>query len=159
MALARTGGPTAILLTRQKVPALAREATGELADMRRGAYVLAGRGEPEVILAATGSEVHLALAARDVLAAEGRSVRVVSVPCLDLFLEQDEDYRGALFPAGARVATLEAGITAPWRVLAGPDGLTLGLDRFGASAPAGELAKQFGFTADSVLERVREWLG
>jgi transketolase len=83
----------------------------------------------------------------------------VSVPCLEVFLEQDPAYRAQLFPRGTPVATIEAGVTDPWRVLAGTDGLTLGIDRFGASAPAEVLGEEFGFTTDSVVRRVREWLG
>jgi transketolase len=84
---------------------------------------------------------------------------VVSIPSLDLLLSQDPRYRERLFPPGVRVATVEAGITAPWRILAGLDGLTLGIDRFGASAPYPVLAEKLGFTAESVASRLRDWLG
>jgi len=159
MALARREGPTAILLTRQKVPEIQREATGELADPRRGGYLVVGDEHPEAVIAATGSELHLALEARQRLGAEGRKINVVSVLCLEVLDEQDPVYRMRLFPEGVPVATIEAGITAPWRVLAGPDGLTIGIDRFGASAPAEELARHLGLNADDVVDRLREWLG
>jgi transketolase len=159
MALERDDGPTVLLLSRQKLPAIDRRATGDLADPRRGAYLVDGDSDPDVVVAATGSELHLAVAAREALAADGKKVNVVSVPCLEIFLEQDPAYRAQLFPSGAPVVTIEAGVTDPWRVLAGTDGLTLGIDRFGASAPAGVLGEEFGFTAESVVRRIREWLG
>ncbi len=158
MALERTTGPTAILLTRQKVPPIERGATADLAVMRRGAYLVAGEARPDAIVAATGSEVHLAMAAREDLAGDQR-INVVSVPCLEIFLEQDPSYRDRLFPEGVRVATIEAGVTEPWRILTGRDGLRIGIDRFGASAPASVLAKEFGFTPQAVADRIREWLG
>jgi transketolase len=159
LALERTDGPTAILLTRQKVPAIPREATGELADPRRGAYLVAAAERPQAILAASGSELHLALAARRELAGEGQRLGVVSVPCLEIFLRQDAGYQERLFPAGVPVATIEAGRTAPWKALAGRKGLNIGVDRFGASAPAEVLADKLGLTAEAVTRRVRSWLG
>ncbi len=158
MALERGDGPSALLLTRQKVRAIERQGQGPLADPRRGAYVVRGDGIPEVVLAATGSELHLAVAAGEALQAEGRRVRVVSIPCLEVFLAQDEAYRKALFPRGIPVATIEAGRTEPWRILAGPDGLTIGVDRFGASAPAEVLAETYGLTPLQVTSRIRAWL-
>jgi transketolase len=159
MALERDNGPTALLLSRQKLPAIDRRATGELADPRRGAYLVDGDSDPDIVIAATGSELHLAVAARETLAADGKKINVVSVPCLEIFLEQDPAYRAQLFPSGAPVVTIEAGVTDPWSVLAGTDGLTLGIDRFGASAPAGVLGEEFGFTTENVVRRIREWLG
>ena len=159
MALERTDGPTALLLSRQKLPPIEREAAGELAEPRRGAYLVARSDRPDAVLAATGSELHLALAARALLAEKGKRLDVVSVPCLELFLEQERDFRDRLFPKGVPVATLEAGRTDPWRVLAGPDGLTMGIDRFGASAPSAVVGEKFGFTAESVAARLLEWLG
>jgi transketolase len=158
-ALARNDGPTALLLTRQKVPAIVREATGELADPGKGAYLVAGDDSPDAVVAATGSELHLALAARKTLAGEGKKLNVVSVPCNELFRAQGDDYRDALFPRGVPVATVEAGRTDAWSALTGRDGLALGIDHFGASAPASELARRFGFTAESVTGRLRDWLG
>jgi transketolase len=159
LALRRMDGPSSILLTRQKVPALARDVGGDLGDVARGAYLLAGKGSPRAIVAATGSEVHLAVAAREALAREGIELHVVSVLCLELFERQEAAYRARLFPEGVPVATLEAGRTDPWRVLAGPRGLTLGIDRFGASAPAEVLAEQLGLTPEKVTARLREWIG
>jgi transketolase len=157
LALRRTEGPSSILLTRQKLPALARSG-GELGDVARGAYRVAGEGKPEALVAATGSELHLAVAAREALAKEGVNLHVVSVLCLELFHRQDADYRSRLFPEGVPVATIEAGRTEPWRTLAGPKGLTIGIDTFGASAPAEVLAEKFGLTPPQVTARLREWL-
>ncbi len=158
MALEWTDGPTVIALTRQKVPPIDRSAKGEAADPRRGGYLVAGEGKPDAILAATGSELHLAVAARATLEAAGKRIHVVSIPCLDIFEEQDARYRDRIFPRGVPVATIEAGRTDPWRALAGPDGLTIGIDRFGASAPAGDLYQHFGLTPDAIAPRVVELL-
>jgi len=157
-ALERTDGPTAILLSRQKLPALDRQVSGDTGDPTRGAYLVAGDDGPDAVVAATGSEVHLAIAAREALGGDGRKINVVSVPCLEIFLKQDDGHRAALFPAGVPVATVEAGVTHPWRVLAGVDGLTLGIDHFGASAPGNVLGEKFGFTAAQVTDRIRTWL-
>jgi transketolase len=159
MALARTDAPSALLLSRQKLPVVDRSVSGDLADMRRGAYLVAGAEKPEAIVAATGSELHLALAAREALGEEGKKINVVSIPCLERFAEQESVYRQRLFPRGVPVATIEAGVTMPWRAIAGPDGLTIGIDTYGASAPADVLAEQFGFTPAAVTEKLRDWLG
>jgi transketolase len=159
MALERRDGPAALLLSRQKVPPLDRRSAGELADPRRGAYLVAGDYDPDAVIAASGSEVHVALAAREALGREGKKINVVSMLCMELFDAQDDAHREALFPAGVPVATIEAGRTDPWKALAGRNGLCIGIDRFGASAPAGVLAEQYGLTAHQVTERIRAWLG
>jgi transketolase len=159
LALERLDGPAALLLSRQKLPALGREPSGDLTDPRRGAYLLAGDDRPDAVVAASGSELHLALAARDALGQEGKKLNVVSVLCMELFAEQGLDYRSALFPAGVPVATVEAGRTDLWRALAGRDGLTIGIDHFGASAPAAVLAEEYGLTVDQVTAKIRAWLG
>ncbi|MDH3592760.1 MAG: transketolase, partial [Planctomycetota bacterium] len=155
-ALERTDGPSALLLTRQKVPPLTR-AGGEMGDVRRGGYRVVGDGRPDLILAATGSEVSLAIDVRRALAEEGRDAHVVSIPCLEILNEQDPVYRAQLFPREVPVVTLEAGRTAPWKAIGGRDGLNIGIDRFGASAPADVLAEKFGLTVDSVVDRIRRW--
>jgi len=159
MALERTNGPTALLLSRQTLPPIPRSATGELADPRRGAYLIAGDSKPDAIAVATGSELHLAMAARERLAAEGKQINVVSAPCLELFDACEPTYRKRLLPDGVPVVTVEAGGTALWKGIAGPDGLTLGVDRFGASAPADVIAEHLGVNATAVTDRIREWLG
>ncbi len=158
MALAREDGPTAMLLTRQGLPPVERGPRADLSAMRRGAYLVAGVEAPEAVVAATGSELHLAMAARETLAREGFAINVVSMPCLEVFEAQDEAYKTSLFPAGVPVATVEAGVTRPWRTIAGPGGLTIGIDRFGASAPGEVNGEEFGFTPESVTARLRDWL-
>ncbi len=158
-ALERTEGPSALLLSRQKLPAVRRQVEGELGNLRRGGYLVAGDDRPDAVIAASGSELHLALAARDALAGRDKKINVVSIPCLEKYYEQGPEYRRKLFPAGVPTCTIEAGRTRPWRALAGPDGLTIGIDTFGASAPAAELAERFGLTPTSVTARVGEWLG
>lgn len=159
LALERTDGPTSIALTRHKVPPIDRSAKGEATDPRRGGYLVAGEGKPDAIVVATGSELHLAVAARAALEAEGKRIHVVSMPCLEIFEEQDARYRDRLFPRGVPVATIEAGRTDPWRAMVGAEGLAIGIDRYGASAPAEDLAEMFGLTPDGVTARIREWLG
>ena len=158
LALQRTDGPTAILLTRQKLPAIERQASGELAEARRGGYLIAGDGRPDAIVMGTGSELHLAVAARKALAADGKEIHVVSMPCLEIFQQQGADYRARLFPEGIPIATIEAGRSDPWRALSGPGGLNIGVDRFGASAPSRVMGEKYGLTAEAVTERIRSWL-
>ncbi|GMQ86038.1 MAG: transketolase [Acidimicrobiia bacterium] len=154
MAVARIGGPTAIVLTRQGLPVPAAEPDREL--IARGAYVR--RDGTDAVLVATGSEVQLAERAAALLAADGTSVRVVSMPCREAFSAQDDDYRAAVFPSGMPVASVEAATTFGWGDITGPDGLNIGLDHFGASAPWSVIAAEWGFTPEAVAERVAEWL-
>ena len=158
MALERGDGPSAIVLTRQKLPAIARPSGAGEAEMRRGGYRVAGTGRPDAVVAATGSELSLAVGAREALAAKGVELHVVSIPCAEIFAAQDGAYRDALFPPGVPVATIEAGRTTPWRALAGPKGLCLGIDHYGASAPGGVLGEKFGFTVEAVTRAIEEWL-
>lgn len=158
-ALERTDGPSALALSRQKTAHQPRDA-GQLADIRRGGYVLRDcAGTPEAILVASGSEVELATAAAARLAEEGRRVRVVSMPCMDLFLAQPADYRETVLPSAvtARVA-VEAGLPDPWWRLVGATGRVIGVDNFGESAPGGAVYEHFGITADAVLEATRAQL-
>jgi transketolase len=156
-AIERRDGPTSLVLTRQGLPHQDRD-TDQLAAISRGAYVLKETaGEPQIILIATGSEVALAMSAADVLAADGVAVRVVSMPCVDLFQAQDAAYREQVLPAAvtARVV-IEAGVTESWWRYAGPAGRVIGLDRFGESAPANELFEHFGFSTENVVAVARE---
>jgi len=156
----RAKGPALLALSRQKLKALKREAAFSLEDVWRGAYaVQQTSGAPTVVLLATGSEVSLACDAADKLGAEGIAVRVVSVPSLDLFLEQSEADRLRLVPNdGTPVVAVEAGRAESFRRLVGPRGLIYGIDRFGASAPTADLAEAFGFTPDRLAARVRAHL-
>ncbi|HSG98314.1 MAG TPA: transketolase [Woeseiaceae bacterium] len=145
-------GPTSLVLTRQGLPHQTR-ADEQIANIARGGYVLKDTdGTPDILLIATGSEVALALEAAEVLAADGVRARVVSMPSTDVFEAQETDYRESVLPAAvtARVA-IEAGSTQGWWRYAGSQGRVIGLDRFGESAPAGELFEHFGFTADNVV--------
>ena len=153
LALNRTDGPTALILTRQGVP------TGgtDPAPVARGAYVV--RPGDDAVVVATGSELPTALAAADMLAAEGKSVRVVSMPCFEAFSEQDIAYRQSVLGENLPIASVEAGTTYGWGEIVGNDGLSIGIDRFGASAPAAVLAEKYGFTPDEVAARLRDWLG
>ena len=152
-------GPKALALTRQNVPVL--EGTKEKAaeGVRRGAYVLVdgAKETPDVILMATGSEVHLAVEAADKLAEEGVSARVVSVPCLDWFEQQDDAYREQVLPKSVRArVSVEAGIAMPWYRHLGDAGRAISLEHFGASAPYKELFEKFGITAEAVVDAAKE---
>ncbi|MGS0560184.1 transketolase [Microbacterium aurugineum] len=164
--LRRHGGPAGIALTRQNIPVFERgdgAASGDVfasADnASKGAYVLAEApsGTPDVIIIATGSEVQLAVGARDALAAEGVNVRVVSAPSLEWFHEQDEAYRESVLPASvtARVS-VEAGSVLGWREIVGDRGRSIGIDHFGASADYKTLFEKFGITTEAVIEAARE---
>ncbi|TVR53460.1 MAG: transketolase [Gemmatimonadales bacterium] len=161
MALERTDGPAFLSLTRQNVPPLDRSRTADPAGLRRGGYIFreASGGAPDLILLASGSELHLALEAADALEAEGTKVRVVSLPSWHLFQEQDRDYRDQILPPSvtARVS-VEAGTTLGWDRWVGLQGQAVGLDHFGASAPAPVLFREFGVTTEAVLARSREVL-
>jgi len=150
-AIETTTGPTSLILTRQGLAHQSRSAE-QLASIRRGAYVLCDADDPELILMATGSEVALAVTAAAALAADGRRVRVVSMPCVAEFLAQDEAYREAVLPAAIdRRIAIEAGATGLWYRFVGSAGQVIGLDRFGESAPANELFKHFGFTPENIV--------
>lgn len=156
-AIERRDGPSCLVFSRQNLPHQARD-EAQLGDIGRGGYVLAeaGNGAPEIILIATGSEVGLAVEARAMLEADGIATRVVSMPSTDVFDRQDADYREAVLPRGVRNrVAVEAGVTDIWRKYVGLDGAVVGIDRFGASAPAGVLFKHFGFTAQAVADAAR----
>jgi len=155
-----SGGPAGIALTRQNIPVFPRGEDGFATTdgVAKGAYVLidAEGGTPDVILIATGSEVQLAVAARETLATEGIQARVVSAPSLEWFAEQSAEYRESVLPASvtARVS-VEAGSTPLWRGLVGDRGRTVGIDHFGASADYKTLFEKFGITADAVVDAAR----
>jgi transketolase len=152
-------GPVALSLTRQTVPALKRETPLTPDAFARGAYVVRDtRSEPDVVLAASGSEVALACEAAALLSSDGVAVRVVSVPSLERLAAQPAAYRDELLPAGVPLVAVEAGRGESWRGLVGRDGLVYGIDRFGASAPYKKLAEYFGFVPEALAKRVREHL-
>ncbi len=160
-AMTRQDGPTALALTRQKVPTLDRTRLAPASGVRRGAYVLqdADGGAPEVILIGTGSEVQLALGAVELLADTGARVRVVSAPCIELFLEQDAAYRNSVLPADVwRRVSVEAGVAFGWSRLVGDRGRSISVERYGASAPAPVIYEHLGITAEAVAAAARELL-
>jgi transketolase len=158
-AIERRDGPTSLVLTRQGVPHQARDAA-QIAAIARGGYVLRDvEGTPNLILISTGSEVTLAVGAAESLAADGVAVRVVSMPCTSVFEAQDEDYKEQVLPTDVVTRlVVEAGVTENWWRIAGSGGRVIGIDRFGESAPAGELFEHFGFTVDNVVANAKELL-
>ncbi|HET8927796.1 MAG TPA: transketolase [Microbacterium sp.] len=166
--LSRRGGPAGIALTRQNIPVFERgdgEASGDVlasaAGTAKGAYVLAEApgGAPDLIIIATGSEVQLALAARETLQREGVGARVVSAPCLEWFAEQDDAYRESVLPSSvtARVS-VEAGLAMPWRGIVGDRGRSVSIEHYGASADWKTLFEKFGITADAVVAAAHDTL-
>lgn len=160
-AIERKAGPTSLAFSRQNLPFQARSAA-QLADIRRGGYVLSEAGtasqpaQPQAVIIATGSEVALAVAAQQQLAEAGIAVRVVSMPSTNVFDRQDAEYRASVLPKGLPRVAVEAGVTDGWRKYVGLEGEVIGLDRFGESAPAGELFKYFGITAEAVAAAVKK---
>jgi transketolase len=159
-ALERTQGPTALLLTRQNVP-FARRLS--LENIGKGAYVLSeaagGADSARAVIIATGSEVQLALGAQKLLGEAGIPVRVVSMPSTSVFDRQSDDYRASVLSKNIPRIAVEAGVTDFWRKYVGLEGAVVGLDRFGESAPAGDLFKHFGFTPENVANAVRSVIG
>ncbi|MDD5175244.1 MAG: transketolase [Sterolibacterium sp.] len=157
-AVERRNGPTSLALSRQNLPFVKRdEAT--LANIARGGYVISeAKGQIKAIIIATGSEVDLALKAQAKLAEEGIAVRVVSMPSSNVFDRQDSVYKQSILPKGSVRVAVEAGVTAGWYKYVGLEGAVIGLDRFGESAPASVLFKEFGFTVDNVATTVKSVL-
>jgi len=154
-AFERQDGPSILVFSRQNLPHVPRTEQ-QIADISRGGYVISDSvGQPEAIIIATGSEVELALKAADELKAAGKNIRVVSMPSTNIFDAQDVAYRESVLPSSVtkRVA-VEAGVTDGWWKYVGTNGKIVGLDRFGESAPAGELFKEFGFTVENVVKNV-----
>ncbi len=161
VALEREDGPVALLLSRQNIEVLDRSEVAPAAMLERGGYVLwdSAEGEPEIILIATGGEVPPTLAAAKALAGEGRSVRVVSMPCVELFEAQAQAYRDEVLPPAVRTRlAVEPGATIGWWKWVGSEGDVLGLDRFGASAPGTTVLKELGFDTDGIAARARALL-
>jgi len=151
------GGPTALLLSRQNLPFVPRDAD-TLKAIVRGGYVLRDAEGARAVIIATGSEVAIALAAQEQLAAAGIAVRVVSMPSTDVFDRQDAEWKRSVLPPGLPRVAVEAGTTALWHKYVGLEGAVVGIDRYGESAPAGALFKFFGLTADKVAETVKQVL-
>ena len=156
-ALERVHGPTALIFTRQKLPHQDRTPE-QVQAIARGGYVLLDCGDdPEVIVIATGSEVQLAIDAARQLNGQGRRIRVVSMPSVDVFETQDAAYRESVLPAAVtRRVVVEAGVTAPWYKYAGPRGVVIGIDRFGESGSPEAIFQYFGFTTERVVAAVTD---
>jgi len=161
VALERADGPTMLVLTRQGVPILDRTELGDASGLRRGAYVLASeRGErPDVVLIASGSEVAIALAARGTLEDRGVDARVVAFPCWESFRGESDEYRESVLPAGVPRVSIEAGSTFGWSEWIGADGEAIGVDRFGQSGSASDNYRDYGLTADHVVEAALRVVG
>ncbi|MEJ5338790.1 MAG: transketolase [Aquificaceae bacterium] len=158
MAIQRKEGPTALILTRQKLPLIDRAKYPPAEGIRRGAYTLLDcDGFPELIILASGSEVHPALKAGEMLQQEGLKVRVINMASFEVFEEQEEDYKKALLPPEIkRRVAVEAGRGLCWHRYVGTEGLVIGLETFGKSAPGDVLMEYFGFTAESIIKRIKE---
>jgi transketolase len=157
-AVERRDGPSALLLSRQNLAVLPHGEAAEAA-IERGAYVVAeADGKPQVVLIATGSEVEIALKARDLLAAGGVTARVVSMPCTSVFDRQDAAWRAQVLPQGVPRVAVEAAQPDLWHKYVGLSGAVVGIASFGESAPAGELYRHFGITAERTAELAREVL-
>jgi transketolase len=156
VALEREGGPVALSLSRQKIPTLDRSEVAAASGLERGAYVLWESGEaPDLILISTGAEVGLALqAGRKIAAENGTTVRVVSMPCWELFELESAEYRDTVLPPDVKARlSIEPGVSLGWKQWVGDHGDVLGLDRFGASAPGSEVLERLGFNLDNVIAR------
>ncbi len=156
-ALQRADGPSCLVLSRQALAPFDRSAD-QLENIARGGYVLVQCDAPHLVLIATGSEVEIAAAAAHALALQSIHARVVSMPCVEAFYQQDSAYREQVLPPGLPRISIEAGVTWFWRAVVGEDGATVGIDRFGESAPAEQLYGHFGITAARVADRARALL-
>jgi transketolase len=160
IAMERTDGPTVLVLSRQKLPVIDRSTAGPASGLRQGGYIVSDPDGAEGILISTGSEVHIAMEAAKLLAAEGIKARVVSLPSWDLFEAQPATYRDQVLPPAltTRVA-IEAAATFGWSRYVGPRGTVLGLDHFGASAPAEDIYREFGLTAERMADEFKRLRG
>jgi transketolase len=160
VALSHRDGPVGLVLTRQKLPVLDRTALAPASGLAKGAYVLTEHGAlPDVLVIATGSEVSLALAAHDVLTRDGISSRVVSMPSWELFEAQPRAYRDAVLPPHVRArVSVEAASPFGWERYVGRDGVIIGVDRFGASAPGAVVMREYGFTVDHIVAAAKQLL-
>ncbi|CCE25607.1 transketolase [Methylotuvimicrobium alcaliphilum] len=158
-AIERNDGPSCLIFSRQNLAHIART-PAQIEAINKGGYILKdSEGQPDVILIATGSEVELAVKAADELSGKGKKVRVVSMPSTNVFDAQDEAYRESVLPSSVtKRVVIEAGVTDSWWKYAGTQGCVIGMDRFGESAPAGALFKEFGFTVDNVVKHVEALL-
>ncbi len=154
-AITHRNGPVALVLTRQKVAVVDRTKYAAATGLHRGGYVLADSRDPDVVLMATGSEVELILGAYEKLKAEGKRPRAVSMPCLEYFARQSDDYRNSVLPAGVPRIAVEAAAPQSWYRWVGDQGVIMGIERFGASAPYQRIYREFGLTVDGIVAEAR----
>ena len=150
--------PVMLVLTRQNVPVLDPDKYPIYEGVKKGAYILDDEDNPDVVLIATGSEVSVALGAKEILEKEEIKVRVVSMPSWEIFKEQDEEYRNKVIPADIPKVVVEAGVKFGWKEMVGENSLIIGLESFGLSAPGDVLMKEFGFTPENVAEKTKKFL-
>ena len=156
LALQQLETPSALLLTRQGVPVLEKSIDVISEGVQKGAYIITDHSSPELIFLATGSEVSLALEVSKLM---NKNIRVVSMPCWELFENQDQSYKESIIPPrGSMKISFEAGITQGWEKFIGPNGLSIGIDHFGLSAPGKDLAVEFGFTASNIVKKINNHL-
>ncbi len=154
-AITHRNGPVALVLTRQKVAVVDRTKYAPAAGLHKGGYVLADSGNPDIVLMATGSEVELIIGAYEQLKADGRRPRAVSMPCLEYFGRQSEDYRNSVLPPGVPRIAVEAAAPQSWYRWVGENGVIMGIERFGESAPYQRIYKEFGLTVDGIVAEAR----
>jgi len=156
-AILHEGGPVCLVLTRQKLGFIDRKVYASAEGVSKGAYVLADAegGDPQVVLLSSGSEVALIIAAREKLMEHGVRTRVVSMPSMELFAQQPAEYQASVLPRGVPRVSIEAAATMPWYRWIGPDGVVLGIDRFGASAPYEKVYDELGLTVDKIVEAAK----
>jgi transketolase len=154
-------GPVALVLTRQKLSFIDRGKYAPANGLDHGAYILADApgGAPEIVLMSSGSEVALVLDAQKKLEADGIRARAVSMPSMELFARQDQAYRDGVLPKGVKRIAMEAAHPMSWYKWVGDDGVILGLERFGASAPAAQIFQHLGITVDRLVQTAKEMLG
>lgn len=158
-AMNKKDGPVALVLSRQKLKTLAREKTLDSKSIAQGAYTLSDRPGSKVTIVATGSEVHLALETQQLLDQKGIPARVVSMPSMELFLRQPKAYQEQIVPKFHKLVSIEAGITQGWAEIIGKDGLAIGVNTFGISAPAGKIYEKLELTAPQVAAKIIAWNG
>jgi len=160
MAVKRRGGPTAIVLSRQGLPILNRNEYAGADGIKRGGYILSNTDKtPDLIVIASGSEVHTALDVKEILSEKGVGIRVVNMASFEVFDSEPESYRKDVLPAGVKKLSIEAASTFGWERYVGGDGLTIGMEGFGASAPADVLFKKFGFSPEDIAEKALKLIG
>ncbi len=158
-ALNKKDRPSTLIFTRQNLPPLERPPGITPDDVLRGGYIVYGVDNKDVVIVATGSEVATSVEAAKLLEKEsGMRCRVVSMPCLEAFMEQSLEYRKSVIPLSSKKVSVEAGVTMGWEQIVGSDGLTIGINHYGASAPGELLAEKFGFTPQAVKARIQAWM-